>query len=176
MAMASRIHRSCADDVPEPNRHDAMASVFHIMSDDNELVGPFTRKALRGKLLEAYAYGANPWADPAENAWADADIDALVAEAPKQLQPDEQKPASAIPTPTPRLDRIVEGVVLSDVHAPDAGEAVQRCGESRQYGDIVATCSRLIRHNGRTPNYVDHVDYEKNIRWSTYRIRRSEAD
>jgi hypothetical protein len=56
------------------------------VSDDAELVGPFTRKALRDKILEAYAYGANPWADPAENAWADADIDALVAEAPKQLQ------------------------------------------------------------------------------------------
>jgi hypothetical protein len=84
------------------------------MSDDNEMVGPFTRKDLRDKLSEAYGYGyaegANHYGQLAEKYWADAHIDEIVADAPK--------PASAIPTPTPRLDRIVEGVVLSDNLAP----------------------------------------------------------
>jgi hypothetical protein len=95
------------------------------MSSDNDLVGPFTRKALRDNLLEAYscgrADGSNHYGQLVEKYWADAHVDEMVA--------DEPKPASAIPTPTSRLDRIVEGVVLSDNPAPlPTPPAIERLG------------------------------------------------
>jgi hypothetical protein len=45
----------------------------------------------------------------------------------------DPKPASAIPTPTPRLDRIVEGVVLSDT------PKIENFSDDVEFDDIAAT-------------------------------------